>query len=158
VRLAGVHRTWLAELGSTFELAWASGWGTDANRLLCPFFDLPEYPIVVFPPVPFEPKAKVPAVAKFARNRAAAWIDDMLTPEAHAWAAARSAPTLLIDVDSSIGLTRRHVDRLQSDLGLGARRLGLVVGPKSVIPSGPPWRLGVSKPPAPRRSPDEAAR
>ena len=38
----------------------------------------------------------------------------------------------------------------------GQPRLG--VGPKSVVPSGPPWRLGVSKPPAPRRTPDETAR
>lgn len=34
----------------------------------------------------------------------------------------------------------------------------LAVGPKSVVPSGSPWRLGVSKPPVPRRMPDEVAR
>ena len=34
----------------------------------------------------------------------------------------------------------------------------LAVGPKSVVPSGPPWRLGVSKPPSCKEDPDEVAR
>src|SRR6266542_3618684 len=34
----------------------------------------------------------------------------------------------------------------------------LDVSPKHVVPSGPPWRLGVSPPPAPRRDPDEGPR
>jgi DNA-directed RNA polymerase specialized sigma24 family protein len=37
-------------------------------------------------------------------------------------------------------------------------RVSLDVVPSSVIPSGPPWRLGVSKPPSPKEDPNEAAR
>jgi hypothetical protein len=48
----------------------------------------------------------------FAAHRAAAWVDDMLTTAVHEWAAARKAPTLLVDVDSAAGLTRTNVDRL----------------------------------------------
>jgi hypothetical protein len=114
VRLARVHGDWLVELGRTFEIAWASGWGEDANRLICPFFGLPEYPVIEFPPVPFAPFDKVPAVAAFVGDRAAAWVDDMVTPEAREWAAAQSAPTLLVEVDSGVGLTRPQVDRLQA--------------------------------------------
>jgi Lactonase, 7-bladed beta-propeller len=45
-----------------------------------------------------------------------------------------------------------------SEGGLGGCAVGrgLDVAPKHVGSSGPPWRLGVSKPPIPRRTPDEA--
>jgi hypothetical protein len=112
VRLAEAHRAWIHELRTECDLVWASGWGTDANRLLSPHFGLPQLPLVEFPPVPFEARAKVPAIDAFAAERAVAWVDDMLTPEAHAWASARPFPTLLVDVDSSAGLGRKHVDLL----------------------------------------------
>ena len=35
-------------------------------------------PVIAFPPVPFEPREKVPAVATFTADRAAAWVDDIL--------------------------------------------------------------------------------
>jgi hypothetical protein len=112
VRLAAAHRDWLHDLSHEYELVWATGWGEEANRLLNPFFELPSFPVVVLPAIPFEPSAKVPGVDVFAAHRAAAWVDDMLTTAVHEWAAARKAPTLLVDVDSAAGLTRTHVDRL----------------------------------------------
>ena len=111
-RLAAIHGDWLRELADAYDLAWATGWGEEANRLLCPFFGLPELPLVPLPSMPFEPRHKVPAVAAFAAERPAAWVDDMLGPEALAWAAARIEPTLLIDIDSATGLARANVDRL----------------------------------------------
>lgn len=39
---------------------------------------------------------------------------------------------------------------------LHVRSLG--VSPRSVVPSGPPWRLGVSEPLSPKEDPDEVAR
>jgi hypothetical protein len=112
VRLATVHRDWLRELSDSYELVWATGWGDNANRLLNPFFGLPGFPVVPPPPVPFEPIDKLPGVDVFAADRPAAWVDDMLTMAVHRWAAARRAPTLLVDIDSATGLTRTHVDRL----------------------------------------------
>ena len=59
-------------------------------------------------------------------------------------------------------LTRRMTDQSRAQLGLD--RVSpedvhrLAVSPKHVVPSGPPWRLGVSPPPAPRRDPDEGPR
>ncbi len=50
-------------------------------------------------------------VNRLARNRPAAWIDDLHTPEARAWASGRGEPTLLVTIDPSTGLTRRSVDR-----------------------------------------------
>lgn len=68
--------------------------------------------MIAFPPVPFGPREKVPAVATFTADRAAAWVDDVITDEARAWAAQRLAPTLLVEVCSESGLTHEAVARL----------------------------------------------
>jgi hypothetical protein len=112
VRLAAVHGDWLRELAERFTIAWATGWGTDANVHLCPHFGLPELPVIAFPPAPFEPSAKVPAIEAFVGDRAVAWVDDVVTVEARSWAYERSEPTLLVEVDPAIGLTRADVDVL----------------------------------------------
>ncbi len=105
VRVSVQHGSWLRRLSGSFDLAWASSWQQEANRLLTPLLELPSLPFVPLPPSPFPPSAKVPAVAAFVGDRAAAWIDDELTPEAHAWAAQRSAPTLLLPIVPQVGLT-----------------------------------------------------
>lgn len=113
VRLARAHGEWLAELGVVFDIAWATGWGAEANRVLCPFFAVPEYPVVAFPPAPFEAREKVPAISAFVGGeRPAAWVDDMITAEALRWVEERRAPTLLVEVDSATGLTREQVDQV----------------------------------------------
>lgn len=112
VRLAPAHRDWLHELSSVYELVWATGWGEHANRLLSPFFGLPAYPVVPLPHR-FQPTDKVPAIDAFAGDRAAAWVDDIVTAEARAWAARRRAPTLLVEIDAAVGLTRQAMDRLR---------------------------------------------
>jgi len=112
VRLTPVHGEWLVELGEVFEIAWATGWGDHANRILAPHFGLPEYPVVVVRSTRFDPADKVPAVAAYAGERPAAWVDDIVTPEARAWAARRAAPTLLLAVDPAVGLVRSQVDEL----------------------------------------------
>jgi hypothetical protein len=71
---------------------------------------LPRLPVIEFPPIPFHPREKVPAVASFVGEHPAVWIDDSLTPEAREWAATRTAPTLLVDIDAAIGLTRAAVE------------------------------------------------
>jgi hypothetical protein len=114
VRLAAVHAGWLRELERRFALVWATGWGDEANALLCPFFELPELPVIRFPPIPFEPSAKVPAIDAFVGSRPAAWVDDVVTPEARLWAGRRRSPTLLVETDHTVGLTRDAVDSLFS--------------------------------------------
>lgn len=93
-------------------MAWASSWGNEANVHLCPHFGLPELPYVHFPPTPFEPSAKVPAIDAFAGHRPVAWVDDIVTAQAHDWLAERDAPRLLVNVDPAVGLTRHAVDDL----------------------------------------------
>jgi hypothetical protein len=111
VRLCPAHGSWLHELATRFEIVWATAWGAEANRLLAPVLRVPEFPVIAFPPVPFHPRDKLPPISSYAGNRPLAWIDDALTPEAHAWAATRRQPTLLISVDPAEGLTRAAVDQ-----------------------------------------------
>ncbi|MEU8367715.1 HAD domain-containing protein [Micromonospora tulbaghiae] len=114
VRLCRAHAAWLRDLGDRFDMVWATGWGAEANRFLAPVLQLPELPVIGFPPIPFEPREKVPAIASYVGSRPAVWIDDALTPEAHAWAEGRKAATLLVDVDPAEGLTQAVVRRALS--------------------------------------------
>jgi hypothetical protein len=111
VWICAAHGQWLRELAARFELTWATAWGDNANWLLAPLLGLASLPVVVFPPPPFRPQDKLPAVRRFAQNRPLVWIDDQLSPEAHGWAARRRTPTLLIDVDPAEGLTRLVVEQ-----------------------------------------------
>jgi hypothetical protein len=111
-RLCVVHGEWLRELGEQFDLAWASAWGVDAHRLLGPILGLEPFPFVPMPARPFPPADKVPAIESFVGERPAAWLDDVVTAEARAWARGRKASTILVEVDHRTGLERRHVDAL----------------------------------------------
>ncbi|HEY3944872.1 MAG TPA: HAD domain-containing protein [Solirubrobacteraceae bacterium] len=111
VRLCAAHGPWIKELAPRFELVWATAWGLDANRLLGPVLGLPDLPAIEFPPVPFDPREKLPAVMRHVGPRPLAWIDDALPPDAEAWASSRDTPTLLIDIDPAVGLTRAVVDQ-----------------------------------------------
>jgi hypothetical protein len=113
VRLAELHGAWLRQLAQVFDLVWATGWGEEAHRHIAPVLGLPQFPAVVFPPPPFDPAEKVPAIAAFVEDRAVAWVDDLITPEAEQWAVARDPPTLLVKADPTIGLTQEIVSCLK---------------------------------------------
>lgn len=80
--------------------------------MLGPILGLDPLPCVPMPAIPFPPADKVPAIEAFVGERPAAWLDDVVTPEARAWAGGRTAPTILVEVDHRRGLERRHVDDL----------------------------------------------
>ncbi len=58
------------------------------------------------------PTWKLPAVKRFTAERAIAWIDDDLGPDAHEWAQNRTEPSLLLDIDPATGLVDGHVELL----------------------------------------------
>ncbi len=106
----------LQRLGERYELVWATGWEEKANEYL-PF--LLELSFRDLPVLTFGSRAvfgsahwKLDALEKYAGDRPAAWIDDNLDDECRAWAAARSAPTLLIPTESAVGMTDEHVEEL----------------------------------------------
>ena len=112
VRLCAGHGDWLRELAEQFALVWATSWGGNANLHLSPRFGLPVLPTITFPQAPFDPPAKVPAIDLFVGDSAVAWVDDLVTVEARRWAKERTAPTLLVEVDHALGLTREAVEEL----------------------------------------------
>jgi hypothetical protein len=101
----------LLDLQRDFELAWCSGWEEKANEHLPHLLGLPP----ALPFLRFERSVgranahwKLEAIDEFAGVRALAWIDDALNAACHEWAAARSAPTLLVQTEPEHGLTERE--------------------------------------------------
>jgi hypothetical protein len=110
---AGDH---LRELSREFELVWCTGWEDKANVYLPLALGLPE----ALPHVPFDELNRPPSAcwkligidAYAGPSRPLAWVDDAHDDRCTAWAAARTAPTLLVSTDPAIGLTAAHVAEL----------------------------------------------
>jgi hypothetical protein len=105
VRLNPAHARWLSDLASIYEIAWASACAEDLNLYCGRLISLPPLQHVPMPLPPFHPDRKAEAVAAFVGDRSVAWVDDAFGEAAHSWARERSAPTLLVDVDPTTGLT-----------------------------------------------------
>lgn len=110
-RLAVELAPWLAELAAVYDLMWNTRWGPSANHQLGPQLGLPRLPWINLGRMDCQ-LTKLPAVQEFVGRRPMAWIDDDLDHEVHAWAARRPYPTLLVESDFDIGMTRAHVDAL----------------------------------------------
>jgi hypothetical protein len=108
---AGEHLHALAE---HFDTVWCSGWEEKANEHLPHLLGLPApYPFLNFDAVgPGGAHWKLEAIERHAGQRSLAWIDDSLSDDCHRWAAARTAPTLLVPTDPASGLTVREVAAL----------------------------------------------
>jgi hypothetical protein len=115
VRICAAHGDWLHELAGHFELVWGTSWSEQDRALLASLIDLPMFHgAIELPRGPFLPQGKAPAIARFAGDRAMAWIDDVLSAEAWTWASDRSLPTLLLAIDRARGLERQHVEQLMA--------------------------------------------
>jgi HAD domain in Swiss Army Knife RNA repair proteins len=106
----------LVRLAASFELVWATGWEERANEHLPYILGLPfrELPFLTFDGRAVFGSAhwKVDAIAEYAGDRPAAWIDDNIDEECVAWAEGRRAPTLIVRTDAAVGLTDEHVEEL----------------------------------------------
>jgi hypothetical protein len=127
----------LLSLAPLFELVWASGWEERANEHLPHLLGLPErLPFLRFPrgvvvagagtipggliagTGPSGPQTtlahwKLQSIDSYAGERPLAWIDDAFNPACHDWAAARGAPTLLVQTMPEHGLTSREARLLE---------------------------------------------
>ncbi len=65
--MCAAHGPWLHELAARFRIVWATAWGDEANRLLAPLLQIPGLPVIAFPPVAFDSRDKLPAIARYAR-------------------------------------------------------------------------------------------
>jgi hypothetical protein len=105
----------LKRLVDHFELVWATGWEEKANEYLPFILGLEsEFPVLTFDGRAVFGSAhwKLDAIDEYAADRPAAWIDDNLDDACKLWALERGAPTLLIETESSVGITDEHVDEL----------------------------------------------
>ncbi|MET9265288.1 HAD domain-containing protein [Amycolatopsis sp. NPDC004079] len=128
------HGSLLTKLADEAELqmAWATTWLEDANRLIAPAIGLPDLPVIHYPPSDLEADGtggrrwrldgawKWPSVAAYAAGRPLAWLDDEHSDPLFARARTAfdhgrsSSPTLLCHVDPSIGLQPVHLDEIRS--------------------------------------------
>lgn len=109
---AGEH---LRALAGDFDLVWCSGWEEKADEYLPHLLDLPAgLAFLRFERSPGRANAhwKLAAIEAHAGARALAWIDDAFNDACHAWAAARAAPTLLVQTAPERGLTAREAQVL----------------------------------------------
>jgi hypothetical protein len=94
---------------------WCSGWEEKAEEHLPHLLGLPRgLPFLRFERAVGRSNAhwKLAAIDTYARERPLAWLDDALSDACHEWAAARSAPTLLVQTDPADGLTAREAELL----------------------------------------------
>ena len=120
----------LLALAPYFDLVWASGWEEKANEHLPRLLGLPEsLPFLRFArpgsgaagapaqgdggPQVTHGHWKLESIDTYACGRPLAWIDDALSPVCHEWAAARPAPTLLVQTAPEQGLTEREARLLE---------------------------------------------
>jgi HAD domain in Swiss Army Knife RNA repair proteins len=105
----------LLTLVSVFDLVWASGWEEKANEYLPSLLGLPApLPFLRFSRSPGRANAhwKLQSIEAYAGSRPLAWIDDAFNPACHAWAEARTAPTLLVQTAPEHGLTSTEAELL----------------------------------------------
>ena len=109
----------LLALSPLFELVWASGWEEKADEHLPHLLGLPAaLPFLRFPQAAPGTQYthghwKLESIGEYAAGRPLAWIDDMLSPACHEWAAARAEPTLLVQTVPEHGLTSREAQLLE---------------------------------------------
>jgi hypothetical protein len=107
-RAAATH---LLTLADDFDLVWCSGWEEKAEEYLPRLLGLPAgLPFLCFERSQGAGRSigghwKLDAIDAYAGMRPLAWIDDALNSACHAWAEARSAPTLLVQTDPAVGLS-----------------------------------------------------
>jgi hypothetical protein len=111
---AGNH---LLGLRHRFELVWCSGWEEKADDHLPYALSLPAgLPFLSFGRAPARHGHwKLAAIEAYAGpHRPLAWIDDAHDAACRAWAAQRTAPTLLVTTTPAHGLATAHVERLNA--------------------------------------------
>jgi HAD domain in Swiss Army Knife RNA repair proteins len=106
----------IGRLWDAYEVVWATGWEEKANEYLPHILSLPsrELPVLTFDGRAVFGSAhwKLDAIAEYAGERPAAWVDDNLDEECERWARERPHPTLLVHTDSHTGLRDQEVQTL----------------------------------------------
>lgn len=120
------HADWIAEVEERFEPVWATMWQGNAWQfgeragfgVDWDYIDFDSFkPEVVLGRMTGNGVGnhKDPGIKEVLGSRPGVWIDDDMTPDQRAWAAKRTAagiPTLFIQPDPAVGMTREHIDQV----------------------------------------------
>jgi hypothetical protein len=107
------HGAWLRELGTLYDIVWATSWGASANEVYAPLLGLDALPVVPLPRPTGQPSWKLPHVSEWVGRRNMAWLDDELFDADFAWAESRPEPTLLLRSRAAVGMTEVEVEALR---------------------------------------------
>jgi hypothetical protein len=116
--LSSAAATHLLTLAEDFDLVWCSGWEEKAEEYLPHLLGLPAgLPFLRFARGQGAGSSlgghwKLNAIDAYAGPRPLAWIDDAFDESCHVWAAARSAPTLLVQTAPAYGLDATKAQQL----------------------------------------------
>ena len=119
VALNADHGRQLLRLAEWFELAWATTWRDDANRLIAPILGLPhDLPVIPLVGPTFHVALrcwKTDQIADWVGRRAFAWFDDEIDPPTRHWLGAQTGlgPHLALHVSPRTGLTPTDVEALE---------------------------------------------
>jgi hypothetical protein len=112
--------THLLALRADFDLVWCTGWEEKANDHLPGLLGLGPFPFLSFD-ADVGAGASTPGHWKLAAIDACAgpglplaWVDDRFNDACRVWAAAREAPTLLVETAPEIGLADEHATALRA--------------------------------------------
>lgn len=120
VALNPEHGRRLRLLARLCDLAWATTWQDDANRLIAPLIGLPgDLPVVplALPTAPFPAWGwKTEQVAEWVGARPFVWLDDEITAQTRDWleTAPRLGPHLDRYVPPEVGLTDADFDAVEA--------------------------------------------
>jgi len=118
VALNPEHGRRLLELALVYELAWATTWGAEANRLISPILGLPSDLPVISLPAPSVLMSrrswKAARIVDWVGHRPFAWFDDEINRPTRLWLASRDVlgPHLAHRVSADVGLTDVDFDAL----------------------------------------------
>lgn len=106
----------LLRLSAHFQVVWSTSWGRKASYQVAPAVGLPQG----LPHIDFDryPRArpgesrKMPGLRAWLKDLPVAIVDDEMGEDMRQWAAQRSSPTLLVEVDPRYGLQDSHVEEL----------------------------------------------
>lgn len=119
VALNPEHGLRLLELASVYDLAWATTWGAEANRLIAPIIGLPSALPVIGLPQPSVLRSgrswKAESILHWVGDRPFAWFDDEINRPTRLWleGSDRTGPHLAHRVPAEAGLTDADFDVLE---------------------------------------------
>ena len=119
VALNPEHGRQLRELSSLYELAWATTWGAEANRLISPILGLPtDLRVVDLPPRSdrmIRRSWKTERIVEWVGERPFAWFDDEINRSTRRWLAdVVATPHLAHRVPAELGLRATDFDMLSA--------------------------------------------